>query len=261
VDVNGAELDLSPLLQLPRLCRIHVTGSPQASQCGVLQRMSDLTSLVVSMCSSAALSALLRSPHSLQRLEELEITDTVIDPSMMAALSKLPALTALWPKSIRPECWAGLAGLPQLRSLKLTWERSFNSAQRSALTAALANLPHLTDLSIKLAEDHSFDGPPLALALPALRVLCLRWLRVPSLSFLQRSPLLESLNLVQCTEMSAADVMASLRAHPLPGIRHLHLSSSVTLSAEEEAALRPPSSLLPSLIDWSYFSSGHWAMQ
>lgn len=253
VDLRGAELDLSPLLRLPHLQRIHVTGSPQATQCGVLKRLSALTVYAGWMNSTAALTELLQPPHSLQRLEEIEIGTDAIDSAILAALSQLPAFAVLRPKCIPPECWAGLAKLPRLRELRLTWVRSFTSAQLASLSVALAQLPFLADFSIKLAEDRRVDGPPLTLALPALRALCLRWLRVPSLSFLQRTPLLESLTLVKCLDVTETDLMASLRAFPPPRLLDLRIHSCRTLSDEAEAALRPPSLLLPSLTEFIYF--------
>ena len=104
----------------------------------------------------------------------------------------LPALTQLHPRQIDPECWAGLRSFSHLRTLAVSCDSPFTPAQQSALELSLEALPHLTILSLNLPFDSAPDGSPLALRLPALRSLFLRDVRLPSLAFLQHSPLLNT---------------------------------------------------------------------
>jgi hypothetical protein len=127
--------------------------------------------------------------------------------------------------------------------------------QRSDLAAAISALPHLTDLILTLPSDASVDvdGPPLALRLPALRRLTLLQLRLPPLSFLQHSPLLERLTLTACLELSATDLMRCLPAYT-PRLQSLRLDRNwnMFLDAQQGAQLEPPSALLPALTEFEY---------
>ena len=58
----------------------------------------------------------------------------------------LPALTALRPAYVLPECWAGMGGFTELRSLAVDWADDFTA--EAALSDSLNSLPQLTDLSV-----------------------------------------------------------------------------------------------------------------
>ena len=150
---------------------------------------------------------------------------------------------------MQPECWAGLGGLTRLQRLRVGWFQIFTGAQQSALESSLNSLPQLSELSVYLWSHRNVECPPLALRLPALRILSLHSVCLPSLSFLQHSPLLEKLDLAGCVGMSADDTVHSLQTFA-QRLRRLRLYFSVRLSAEQEAALRPPSPLLPALTDF-----------
>lgn len=152
--------------------------------------------------------------------------------------------------AVEPECWAGLSGFAQLRKLVVNWDRPLTPAQRSALVHSVHALPHLSDLTLNLGwQGLKFDNSPFTLQLPALRSLDLRRVRLPSLSFLQHSPLHEQLDLAGCVGMNADDTVHCLQTLA-PRLHRLRLYFSVHLSAEQESLLRPPSALLPALTDF-----------
>jgi hypothetical protein len=254
LEMGTDELDLSPLLRLPQLRDLYLYSHPSQPQCAVIKQLSTLTSLQLS-CSTMDPDALLRlltPPHSLQLLQRLP-GRRVLNLAALSALHQLPALTELSPIHMKPECWAGLSAFTPLRSLHLDWADPFTAAQQSSLESALNSLPHLSDLELCLAN-HSY-GPgaaPLCLRLPALRRLILDSFALLSTSFLQQSPLLERLELLRCKRMSAEDLLGFLRAHPPAQLKMLILAGSVSLSDEQQAALRPPSALLPSLVHFFY---------
>lgn len=112
-----------------------------------------------------------------------------------------------------PDCWAGLGGFAQLRSLHVGWSGPSTAAERSALESALRALPQLTRLCIDLECDAQLDGPALDLQLPGLISAELRQLRLPSLEFVRHSPLLTELGLVDCCEISADVVLHCLQLY------------------------------------------------
>ena len=160
----------------------------------------------------------------------------------------MPALTTLRPQSIAPDCWADLGGFAQLRTLTITWPGVFTATQQSALESSLHALPHLTDLFLWTPAHRRVDTPPLALCLPGLVSLGINGLRVPTLAFLEHSPLLDSLILANCGEMTADDTVSCLQSFALR-LRALFLHQCVRLSAEQEAHLEPPSPLLSALTE------------
>jgi hypothetical protein len=261
LSLAAPDLDLTPLTQLPMLSRLRLEHRLTAEQCSVVKQLPALVALDSGgeRWDPAALLELLAPPHSLERLEELDLHAAAVDPPLLAGLLSLPSLSSLQPSSIAPECWAELGGLARLRSLCLTWAGPFSAAQRAALGASLARLSsRLWHLTLKLMADGGVEGPPLHLlrlhsapTLP-LRSLQLYYLRVPSLAFLQHTPLLERLVLADCREVSADDVMRCLRAHPPPRLSELVLARSCLLSGGQQEDLHPPSSLLPALKHFSY---------
>ena len=192
-------------------------------------------------------------PHALQRLQAIEFRFETVDPPLLAGLLSLPALTELQPAYVLLECWAGLGGLSQLRSLSVDWADDCTAEQRSALESSLNSLPQLAELFVALALDECVGGPPLALRLPALLSLDLRCVRLPSLSFLQHAPLVERLHLARCGEMAADEALQSLRSFA-PRLRRLELDRCVRLTDEQEWLLRPPSALLPALAGFADLS-------
>ena len=97
------------------------------------------------------------------------------------------------------------------------------------------------------------DTPPLALRLSSLVSLGLNELRVPTLAFLEQSPLLDSLTLANCGEMTADDTMRCLQSSA-PRLRALFLHQCVRLSAEQKTQLEPPSALLSALTELTFES-------
>jgi hypothetical protein len=75
--------------------------------------------------------------------------------------------------------------------------------------------------------------------------------RLPSLSFLRHSPLLEHLTISVCAEMTADDTLHCLQSFA-PRLRSLNLHRCVRLSEEQVALLRPPSALLPALAQFLF---------
>lgn len=220
------DADLAPLLRLsPHLTRLDMQLPLTPTQCSAIKQMASLTTLE---CTSGAwrdtLLDLCQPPHSLLRLQRLTLDTLTVDPPLLAALRRLPALTELRPDRIAPACWAGLAQLARLRSLRVRWSPGCSSDQRADLQSALAALPHLSDLTLQLESYPPFlrapaaaaagdpdaggaanlsldpmllmDVSPLVLRLPALRRLQLQSMRVSSLrGFVQHAPLLEELRL------------------------------------------------------------------
>jgi len=247
------DLDLAPLLQLPQLSCLLFRDCPSLAQCAVVKRLVALTVMHTNgrPWDRAALLELLRPPHSLQRLQAIEFRYEAVDPPLLEGLLSLPALTALQPQSLAPECWAGLGGLSQLRTLSVGWADEFTAEQRSALESSLNSLPRLSDLELTLSADARVGGQPIDLRLAALSSLRAESVLLPSLSFLQRSPRLESLRLTQCGMPSSDEALQSLRSFA-PQLRRLELDRCVRLRDEQESALRPPSALLPALTKFSY---------
>jgi hypothetical protein len=248
------DLDLSPLVRLAQLSDLHVTRAPSLAQCAAVKQLAALTRLDITphIWDRAALLELLRPPHALQWLQELSFFHQTLDPPLLAALLSLPALTHLGPRETEPECWAGLGGFAQLNKLSVCWNGSFTAAQRSALESSVHSLPHLSDLSLNLPFDSESDAPPFAQRLPTLLSLELRCVRLPSLAFLQHSPLLETLLVSYCPRMRADDTLHCLRSFALR-LRSLSLNECVRLSVDQVRLLRPPSALLPGLSNFSYF--------
>jgi hypothetical protein len=256
LNMTADDLNLAPLLHLPRLSRLDLYRPPSLVQCTVVKRLAELTALEANLrfWNRAALLQLLEPPHSLQRLRDLELGPCeTVDPPLLAALLTLPALTEMQPAYVAPECWAALSHLGQLRSLHVGWGESFTAAQQSALESALRALPQLTRLCIDLERDAQFDGPPLDLRLPGLISAELRHLRLLSLDFLRHSPLLTELDLDECRQMGADDALRCLQSFA-PQLRRLSLLGCLDLSAEQHSALRPPSALLPALVEFSFQS-------
>ena len=248
------DLDLSPLLQLPQLSDLRMHKSPSLEQCAAVKQLAALTKLNLTSKTwdRDALLALLQPPHALQHLQDLSFGNHTLDPPVLDALLTLPAFTRLHLRQIEPECWAGLGGFAQLKKLTVIWPEPFTAEQRSALQSSLDALPHLTDLFLGLRFDSQVDGPPLTLRLPALRSLDLGCVRLPSLAFLQHSPLLEKLYVSYCPQMSADDTLRCLQSFA-PQLRFLSLNGCACLSADQVRLLRPPSALLPGLSKLAYF--------
>ena len=244
---NNPSLDVSPLRQLPLLGHLTLETYLTPTQCTELKEISTLTSIDYGQCASDGSERMLFiPPHRLQRLERINLRAVSIDLPTLDALLHLPSLRVLQSDDVQPECWGGLGGLTQLHTLSLHLYDPFTSAQLALLGHSLSSLPHLSDLDITLPGDADFASPALALRMPALRRLIVFQLRVPSLEFIRHSPQLELLCLHQCTDMSAADVMACLRAHPPPCLHTLGLFNCVPLQLSDDqwAALQPPSALL-----------------
>ena len=169
----------------------------------------------------------------------------------MAALLSLPALTALWPGLVVPDCWVNLPAFTRLRALRLRWPRAVTAQNIAALESALCALPLLTDVEL--------EAPvvlPRALRLPAVRRLRLALFNLPSFDFLQHSPLLESLLLVRCGQLSADDLLGALAAQPPPCLTELRLEQCAGLGGIAQSRLRavldPPSAMLPQLRSFYY---------
>ena len=79
--------------------------------------------------------------------------------------------------------------------------------------------------------------------LPGLVSLGINGLRVPTLAFLEQSPLLDSLTLANCGEMTVDDTLRCLQSFA-PRLRALFLHQCVRVSTEQEALLRLPLDLL-----------------
>jgi hypothetical protein len=200
----------------------------------------------------------LRSLHLAMPVTDVDLTPLMQLPRLshfhlprMLGLLHLPALTALEPDMLAPECWADLNGCPQLRSLTVCWLLSFTAEDRTALENSLSALPRLAHLRLHLPDSNELAGVPLNLRQPALRSLSLRGLCLPSLGFLQHSPLLESMCLINCG-MSSADVALENLGAYAPQLRSLELDSVGHLCNEQVSALRPPSALLPALSHFVY---------
>jgi hypothetical protein len=253
LNTAAADLDLSPLLQLSRLSRLHTFDRVSLAQCAVIKRLAALTALESGRgyCDCAVLLQLLRPPHSLQRLQAIEFRFETVDPPLLEGLLSLPALTELWADLVQPDCWAGLGGLTRLQRLRVGWCQIFSSAQRSALESSLHSLPRLSDLELTLSADARVGGQPIDLRLAALSSLRAESVLLPSLGFLQLSPRLDSLRLIQCGMPSADEVLRSLRSFA-PQLRRLELDRCVRLTDEQHSALRPLSVLLPALSEFAY---------
>lgn len=253
---DNPSLDVLPLRQMPALRHLTLETHLTQAQCAELKEIPTLTSIDYGRCApNGSERILFTPPHRLQRLERLDLRGVSIDLPALDALLHLPALRVLQPGDVQPECWGGLGALTQLHTLSLHFYDPFTPAQLASLGESLSSLPRLSDLDIVLLEDADSASPALALRMPALRRLILHQLRVPSLEFIRHSPRLELLRLHLCADMSAADVMASLRAHPPPRLHTLELFNCVPLrlSDEQWAALQPPSALLPQLENlWRY---------
>jgi hypothetical protein len=183
-------LDLSPLVQLSQLSDLRMSD-PSLAQCAIVKQLAALTRLHVSshIWDRDALLELLRPPHALQRLQQASFAEQTLDLPLFAALLSLPALDSPAFDGDR----AGVLGRPQqLRPAAHTavsWPEPFTAAQRSALESSVHSLPRLTDSrSISKPFDSESAAPPFAPRLPAPRSLDLRGLRLPSLTFLRRSP-------------------------------------------------------------------------
>jgi len=249
-------LNLSPLLRLPRLSALRLSDIPSPPQIAVVQRLAALTTVTTldetGSWGRAALLALLEPPHSLQRLQEVEFGfDVIADPPLLEGLLSLPALTALRPDWTRPECWAGLGGSPQLRSLTVHW----------AATSPRSSGPHSSRRSTRCRScPTSPCGWP-----PIDCVGGRRWLcdcpRCAACAFLpcacRRWPFCSTRHWSSgCTWPAAADWRPTTRcAVCAPSRRACAASSSAaacSLSAEQEPLLCPPSALLPALAGFAY---------
>jgi hypothetical protein len=290
-----ADADLSPLLHLsPRLKRLDLRLPLTRSQCSAIKQLAALTTLE---CSSGqwrdTLIELCQPPHSLLHLRRLALDTLTVDPPLLAALRRLPALTELRPDRIAPECWAGLAHMTQLRTLRVRWSPSCTNEQRAELQSSLNALPALSDLTLQLECYPSFlrgeadvnlsldplllaETAPLNLRLPALRKLHLQSMRLSSLGgFLHHAPMLEELALhVLYRPRPASTNSDNAQSGPAPGrgrvepseelvellakhtprLRSLTVGSAcVQLSADQRSRLQPPSALLPQLRSFSYW--------
>jgi hypothetical protein len=258
-DCSGPSLSLRPLLRLQQLTRFTLRGMYELApeECSVLKQMSSLRFLSLNRggWEDGQLEALCEEPHQLQRLEELNLGNSILRAEDMVLLQRLPGLTALEPDSMSPSCLPFLSSssFPALRRLSIiddAMEPEWGAEDIPPLLAALSRCPVLTDLYMAgLAHLSSADTATIARALPQLRKLELSGMDgLRSLRFLPLLPQLEELSLM-FGDLEAKDLRAVLR---LPRLRRLQLHDCMGLDSLTRALLTPPSRLLPTLTDFDY---------
>ena len=123
---------MAPLMQLPQLQRLCLANHTSMVQRAVIKQLGSLASLDSTFDGSKRDESLwlLQPAHALQRLQELPLSADTVDPQLLELLGQLPTLTALPAVSIEPDCWAGLGGLSQLRTLQVSRPGDFTPLQQ-----------------------------------------------------------------------------------------------------------------------------------
>ena len=200
------------------------------------------------------LSYLLRAPHSLQWQEIPEVRD--VDDEVVTS-SAFPTLTKLVTSRCRTVAF--LPMFTSLRSLSL-W---MNSPARLAaeIVTGLSYCSQLTELTLRNAHDVTAQHLSQALPhLPELRELSLMFCSsLASLSFLAEcaglSQSLQSLMLTACRSpaLRATELKHVMTLKSLAKLG-LHSSFVEPLDVFSQHFLTPPSAVLPSLVQFTYYS-------
>jgi hypothetical protein len=258
-----ADIDLTPLLQLPHLTRLSLNARRP-----LLQSHLDV---VKQFCSLTELDAydghwsvwdlrvlLLGGSHQLQRLQKINMQSVALGVGVVHTLLTLPNLTELEPESIDPACFSLLRSFGNLRRLSISpGPARMDDAAIADLLSSLRSMPHLFKLRLVPHRDdwntakwrHLIDG--LDAAAPQLRELTFINCELPSLARLNAGAQLRVLHLHGCDFKGARATVSRAFLQWLQSMRHLEhlcvLGSSVSLTDAQFMQLTPPSSLIPSL--------------
>jgi hypothetical protein len=265
--LRATQIDLAPMLQLPHLTCLWPRLPLSSPQRAVVRQLRGLTELDLGGGEgpTKALRLLLsESSHQLQQLQQVNVREVDITIAWAHALMTLPNLTELQPMSIGPRCFPLLRSFTHLRTLCIVPTSDGLSVDEAAVSALLSSLGALSSLiSLKVSGRKSLphvqrmllDG--LAATMTQLQELTLSHFHAVSMLCLRACAHLRSLR-IEFSDLhiseSVADVLQLVRS-----LRHLesfHVRECKgTLGAEQRAQLRPPSSLVPSLQEFSWSES------
>ena len=215
-----------------------------------LRMLSHLRTMSGRNLKGDSLLYLLRAPHSLQWQEIRAVDD--LDDEVGTALSTFPTLTALHASSCR-----SVAFLPTLIRLRSLWLSMLSAVRLAAeVVAGLSCCSQLTALMLVAKDVTSQQMSQLLPCLPALRSLELWYCSsVASLSFFSEcSHLSHSLQSLHLWGGAAAHCSEITHVLTLKSLTHLVIRQFFVepLDAPMEAALRPPSLVLPDLKNFDY---------
>jgi hypothetical protein len=204
------------------------------------------------------------SSHQLQQLQQVNVREVDITIAWAHALMTLPNLTELQPMSIGPRCFPLLRSFTHLRTLCIVPTSDGLSVDEAAVSALLSSLGALSSLiSLKVSGRKSLphvqrmllDG--LAATMTQLQELTLSHFHAVSMLCLRTCAHLRSLR-IEFSDLHISEVVADV-LQLVRSLRHLesfHVRECKgTFSAEQRAQLRPPSSLVPSLLEFSWSES------
>jgi hypothetical protein len=280
----SSRFHLGPLLELPRLHTLTLEiantnefgGRFDEEQMRVVKQLPNLRRLTLRECGAERdysgtrwLRWLCPLPHRLQQLQEIDLSQRRLQLEHVEMLQRLPALTALEPRSV---CATAMPLLPafanRLQRLKLRVE-IFNeeiqlnpelfdantaTVRASFFLAHLTPCTALTHLTLQGCVFSEAEAETLCRALAQLRDLDLNDVSWPSFESLRHLPLLESFSL----RWTRGGPMHIDRAHirPLQQLRRLTLVGVLPVDDDEYEdiidALRPPSALLPGLVEFHF---------
>lgn len=180
------------------------------------------------------------SSDSVARIEEIDLSDTIVEEDTMKLLAKFPHLTALRPHTFDADAIRLLSTIKQLKQLRLHVKR-FEDLTPEELRVALAACPLLTDLTVigcPASVLHEYIAP----ALPQLRQLRLVGVALQSCVFLVHLPSLESFECDSCTllpTISGTEFIRSVRefGNDIRELRFINCSTTIAEAVREEALL------------------------
>jgi hypothetical protein len=141
---------------LPLLRKMKLTGPLNGAVLSEVKQLSQLRKLTLELGTSEDLLSLCQPPHSLQ-LETLRVELWILAAEMRALL-QLPTLTELDVNSLHSSAFPLLPHLPLLRTLKMDSGELLTSARTSSLSASLARLNALEDLTFLVEFDGDDEG-------------------------------------------------------------------------------------------------------
>jgi len=235
-DVDGQRqftpIDLTPLLTR-RVIRLYYGLPFDAIAVTAVRQMQWLVELelhYITRLDRPTFDQLLAPGHRLQRLERFDF-DIDVDEAVMQLLVGLPSLQTFNVSECDPVVCGNLAQLHQLTQVSINSTLDFTDEQMHAFMAALATMHQLRRLTIILSahEQRVMVLPPL----PRLERLWIGLANVQSFAFLQHSPHLEYLVVVDCTGFTNDEFVDALLTHWPVHIKRLHVSNSKPFEPEQ----------------------------
>ena len=269
--------DLTPLLKLKQLSELTLAGWDvhfESEHMVVLKQLRSLRRLTLKHHFADVIGPdefiyplvdLCQPPHRLLKLQSVDMAGLHATVIEITALQQLPALTELRPASIAVAALPSLAHFTHLRKLHLKFDAETEALDEAnedqfdddGFPSASLFLPHLVCgaslLQLRLQECvfSEAESEKLCQMLPRLCKLTMHDVGWPSLHSLR--------HLIQLTCLDFSPALHTLfefslkHLQPLQSLRRLILKR--ILSPVDEAtmaALKPPSSLIPSLVFFKY---------